>query len=306
MNGRRYGLMLESSVAWLRAAAPRVSFSRQTAALPRPQWVVAPRLGERDPDRFELKYWVPEALAEEVTSYARPYLTLDSFCATEPSRGQWNTSLYLDTSDFTCYRRPADSSPDRFKLRVRAYGDPPVGVAFFETKRKVKGVIVKTRPPVPLERMNPLLEGTYDELPLLRAEDRRNLEGFLYLQLMYRVSPVVLVRCHRQAFASPDPTEDIRMTIDRAITFQPARGATFEHEPNGWTPINGELQHGLRGPHALLELKFPRIAPPWMRSLVRKLEMWRVGYSKYLSAVRSMLGQPLTDALERDAVPAGD
>lgn len=328
MAAQRYGLMVREGLGWFarhltasqnllrgsvsslaREPSPEAELKlpESLPATPKPRVPVSKRLGERDLDRFELKYWLPEPVAEEVTRYASPYLALDPFCAREPSKGQWNFSLYLDTPDFSCYRHHIDAAPDRFKLRVRAYGDPPVGICFFETKRKVKGVIVKTRTPMPLELAYPLLEGTYDELPLLRAEERRNLEGFLYLQAVHQVVPSVLVRCHRQAYASVDLFEDVRMTFDREIAYQPARGHTFEYERNGWTPVNGELQHQQRGgEYVLLELKFPRIAPLWMREVVRKLEMWRVGYSKYCSAVQGMLGQPFTDALERDSISAGE
>jgi hypothetical protein len=270
---------------------------------PLPQVREAPRHG-REPDRYELKYWVPEALADQVACYAASYLIVDPFCSRLGLKSQWNTSLYLDTMDYQCFRRHVDSAPDRFKLRVRVYGVPPSGPEFFETKRKVKGVIVKTRTMVPAGTMTSLLEGTYESLPPLKPHDRRNLEGFLYLQHMHRTVPCVLVRCLREAYGSEDPIEDIRLTIDRSITFQPARGYTLECDPRGWVPIDGFEQHGKQGPHAMVELKFPRIAPLWMRQLVQNLEMWRVGYSKYVSAVRQMLEQPYIDNLDRDSTSA--
>lgn len=50
-------------------------------------------------------------------------------------------------------------APDRSKLRIRAYGSPPSGPAFFEVKRKVKRVTFKDRAVVPMEALPALLNG---------------------------------------------------------------------------------------------------------------------------------------------------
>jgi hypothetical protein len=37
-----------------------------------------------------------------------------------------------------------------------------------------------------------------------------------------------------------------------------------------------------------------------MGHLVSRLDMWRVGYSKYMAAIQSLLDQPMVDAIARD------
>jgi hypothetical protein len=256
----------------------------------------------RDLDRFELKYWVPDQVIGQVLDYVKPHLVLDPYSVKLGVLSQHNTSLYLETPNLDSYWRHVDSSPDRFKLRVRVYGDPPSGKAFFETKRKIKSVIVKTRTAVSMQEMVGLIEGTYESLPpWLSAEDRRNLENFLYLRTALRAEPCVLVRAYRESHCSADPMEDIRVTVDREICFQPARGTDLVGDPKRWIPIDGEEQHEQRGVHAMVELKYPRIAPFWMQSLVARLEMWRVGYSKYIASVQHLLDRPYLDDLSRDA-----
>jgi len=102
-------------------------------------------LPTREVDRFELKYWVPSALCAEVLEYARPYLGLDPFNVKMGLERQFNTTLYLETAGLDSYRTHVDSAADRYKLRVRGYGEVPEGTAFFETKRKIKSITVKTR-----------------------------------------------------------------------------------------------------------------------------------------------------------------
>ena len=78
----------------------------------------------------------------------------------------------------------------------------------------------------------------------------------------------------------------------------------MESDPEASIPIDGYEQHERFGPHALLELKFPRIAPLWMRQLTDKLEMMRVGYSKYCQAIESMLEARRLEAALRDCRPS--
>jgi len=255
----------------------------------------------REVDRFELKYWVPSALCDEVIAFVRPYLVLDPFNVAQGLERQHNTTLYLETSGLDAYRTHADSAADRYKLRVRAYGEVPAGLAFFETKRKINAITVKTRSAVQMEEVAPLLDGTYDALPAsLSSEERRNLESFLYLKTVTDARPCVLVRAHRASYCTPDPREDVRLTLDQDVGFQRACGPSLHGDPRGWIPIDGEDQHGQRGAHVMLELKFPRSAPAWMGHLVNRLDLWRVGYSKYMAAVQSLLDEPMLNAMAWD------
>jgi hypothetical protein len=273
--------------------------SRPVEKADRVRLAVAPIVNApaRDVDRFELKYWVPTAITSEVLEYARPYLVIDPYNVKLGLDRQYNTTLYLETPNLNAYRTHVDAAADRYKLRIRAYGEVPHGPAFFETKRKLKSITVKTRAAVEMSDVAALVDGTYDALPAsLNAIERRNLENFLYLQTVTNARPCVLVRANRESYCSPDPREEVRLTFDREIGFQPARGASLHVDPRDWIPIDGEAQHGQRGSHTMIELKFPRIAPLWMGRVIERLNMWRVGYSKYVAAVRSLLDQSMIDA----------
>jgi hypothetical protein len=255
----------------------------------------------RELDRFELKYWVPTEICGEVVEYARPYLVVDPFNVRDGLLQQYNTTLYLETARLDAYQTHVDGAADRYKLRVRAYGEVPGNLAFFETKRKINAITVKTRSAVAMVDAAALLEGTYDALPAsLPWDERRHLETFLYLQTVTDARPCVLVRAHRESYCTADPREDVRLTFDREICFQRARGWSLHGDPKGWIPIDGYDQHGQHGAHTMIELKFPRVAPAWMNHLVNRLDMWRVGYSKYVAAVRTLLDQPMVDAMAWD------
>jgi len=285
------------------AAAPAAS-AASSPAIERaaaPVADVAANALRREVDRFELKYWVPAAMCGEIVDYARPYLVLDPYNARLGLVRQYNTTLYLETRGLDAYRTHVDSAADRYKLRVRAYGDVSLGPAFFETKRKLNAITVKTRAAVAVTDVAPLLEGTYDALPAsLSPDERRHLEGFLYLKTVTDARPCVLVRAHRESYCTPDPREDVRLTLDGEICFQGARGPSLHGDPRAWIPIDGYDQHGQHGAHVMIELKFPRVAPSWMGHLINRLELWRVGYSKYVAAMRTLLDQTMIDAMAWD------
>ncbi len=267
------------------------------AARERGTQAVLPTLTPLAANRFELKYWVPESFATELLDYARPYLMDDPYYVNHGApNGQWITSLYLDSQERHCLRAHVDCSPDRFKLRVRTYGDG--ARAFLEIKRKVNNVVVKGRTMLPLDEVPTLLEGRYDVLPKVRTEKERvNLETFLCLQSLYRLEPYLLAQGHREAYVSLDPADDVRLTLDRTVRCQPAVGASFDHDEHGWMRVDTQEEHGQVGDHVLVELKFPHFAPAWMKGLVDRMNLWRVGYSKFVSSARR-IGRQRGDDLD--------
>src|SRR4051794_35923868 len=144
-SNRRAPIRAAAAMWWAMALNRRTPF-------PLPLATTLP-LADRDPERFELKYWVPEPALAEIREFVRPYLIIDPFISRLGLTSEYNTSLYFETPELACYRNHIDSAADRFKLRIRVYGNPPTSPAFFELKRKIKNVTVKTRTKVPRSRV---------------------------------------------------------------------------------------------------------------------------------------------------------
>ncbi len=235
-------------------------------------------------ERYEYKYWTDEASAERAVRFASAYVAPDNPTGRPGGHRQILSSLYLDTDDYEFHSRHRDSDPDRFKLRVRAYGDPPGETAYFELKRKVKAVIVKRRAGVPAGQMAELLDGRYADLPLVdRPAERKNLEQFLYQQGVMRAVPKALIRYEREAYASPE--DGVRFTVDRLMAYQPVESATLTGDPNAWVRLDTERELGADVPRVLVEIKFSEAAPEWMQELVAETGLVREAYSKYVSAI---------------------
>jgi SPX domain protein involved in polyphosphate accumulation len=241
-------------------------------------------------ERFELKYWLTEPLAERVLEFAKPYLKRDAHGATKDA--QRNTSLYLDTRGYRFCENHLSLSPDRSKLRLRVYGRPLGKLAFFEVKRKIKVITIKDRFALPIAEVKNVLSRrpTNCEIP---ADARKTLGDFVFHMCLHRAQPKLYVACFREAFQSLNPGEDVRLTIDRELVYQPAYGFDFEPDERRWSDIHegNDTRPAFGKRRAMLELKFDGSPPRWMVELVRHFNLQRVAFSKYTTAALQLRGR---------------
>lgn len=218
--------------------------------------------------RTEIKYWLGEDAARSVLAFVRPFVRRE--------RGQTVTSLYFDTPHLDFYRQHLASSADRFKLRVRWYGDGTPETVYLESKRKAGQLGSKSRSAAPASGLRPWLEGGAPAADLLWFAD---------LAALHRASPRVLTRCRRDSYAPIETAEAARLTLDRSLQGQAAD--RFSPTGDAWrwraAPAPGPR------PGVLLELKFPGRPPWWMRELAARLASRQVAYSKYVAVAGQLL-----------------
>lgn len=234
-------------------------------------------------ERFEFKYWLSPAQLSQFVAESAMFLKPDDHA----EGGQYNTSLYLDSPRLDFARLHMEKAPDRLKLRIRVYGQPPREPAFVELKRKAKSVTLKQRAVVPLAAIPSLLQGTMPaNLTLSSAEQHRTLSQFLYLMQVYRAEPQLLIGARRQAFASRDASEGLRLTFDQDICYQPAGGPSLFGSPSAWINLCGVSTYAAPAT-TLMEIKFRSRAPGWLGDLIQRCELRRTRFSKYIAAVQS-------------------
>ena len=228
--------------------------------------------------RHELKYHITETQAAAIAEFVKPFIQLDRYCKLQPSRDYPIVSLYLDSDDLQLCRESLTGHKNRFKLRIRSYTDEPEYPRFFEIKRRVNAVIIKSRARVMDCDVETLLAG----LPLPPQNYTANTDTINQFQLYVsniRAKPAVLVRYMRQAYESDDPNR-VRVTFDRKLAYNITRVAQVRLGGRGWQ----------RSPFTMggviLEIKFTDRYPAWLSLLVKHFNLRQRSISKYASSLQ--------------------
>jgi hypothetical protein len=231
--------------------------------------------------RQELKYILPDSVARQVLRVAALFLRPEIYADTKE---QLVTSLYLDTWRRAFLRAHQERQPDRFKLRVRRYGEASDGAVFVEVKRKRQAVVQKTRARVPVDAVSALVSGTRMPDLGLHGADAASLRQFFRYRLVHAADPVVLVQCIREALRGVDVERETAVTVDRHLRHQPVFGSTLVGDECRWLPVPVPPRGS--EPAVVMELKYGTRPPLWMRPLITQLKPWRVSFSKYVAAMR--------------------
>ena len=231
--------------------------------------------------RTELKYSVPGPIADAALHLARGYLRYDAF-ALGPQ--QLVTSLYLDTAHLTFLRWHREHVVDRFKLRIRRYGDRPAPTLYAEVKRKTGSIVRKHRAAFPAGALHAVLDASVCRVlsdSVGRVLSDPALDEFMRHRSHCGAMPTMLVACVRESLR--DLRDGTAVTVDRDLRYQPTCRGDLIGEGGTWRPI--PLPDASGHASALLELKHVLQPEPWMATLIEQLAPWRVSFSKYAAAM---------------------
>ena len=243
-------------------------------------WPIPREQDLRADTRTELKFCVPGPLAAAALDVARGHLVPDALALGPRQR---ITSLYLDTPHLTFLRWHRERAVDRFKLRIRRYGDGPAPTLYAEVKRKTGSIVQKQRAAFPSGALHFVLGNSdmtvWDGWPYRTGD----LEAFVRHRSQRAAAPRMLVTCVRESLRAPATA--IAVTVDRDLRYQPIRDGDLVGDDCSWQPIPLPTlsEHGA----ALVELKHGPASPLWMEGLIVQLAPWRVSFSKYAAAMNA-------------------
>jgi hypothetical protein len=254
--------------------------------------------------RYEYKYAVPPGLMEPIRSFIRPYCEMDWFAAREQEKFYTITSLYLDTTGYKTYWEKEQEVLNRFKLRIRTYGNESQGPVKFEVKRRFNEVVRKTSVVVPLETWPALIAAPGNGASLRFSQyERPAFDDFIRLIRTFGVAPKMLVRYQRQAFRSRIDRY-VRITFDRHLLYQPTSSYDLTGQSRNWQSNDDPASLDEFGPRVILELKFMTRAPVWLLDLVRTFGLMRRSFSKYCTAISRAIHARQTSRELLVAIPA--
>ena len=237
-------------------------------------------------DRHEGKYIIPRRMMPEIREYIRP------FCAPDPN-GKGDppeytvTTIQLDSPNLALHHAKEYEALNRFKLRVRTYGEPGSSRVFLEVKRKIRGTIVKSRTSIPFEAWGRDL--VYNPRLALEFKSPKEEIGFLeFVRLAREIGarPVVIVRYIRESYFSRNDRY-ARVSFDRNLQYQPTDSWTSWGQGRHWYNMDSALcqnkQYSFSG--VVLELKTLSDTPRWMIDMVKHFSLARTGNCKYSTAI---------------------
>jgi hypothetical protein len=236
------------------------------------------------PQRFELKYLIPEELTSPIRDFASCYLELDDYSVGRPNNSYEIHSVYLDSDDLYTHRATVNGDKNRFKLRLRYYNGDANAPVFFEIKQRVDNCILKRRCPVHRDAVPHVLAGQLPEPEHLASAEPRHLAALQYfIQLQQQLGARPRLHNHylREAWVSRE-YNSVRVTMDRQVELEPY----FGHEPAATLMRPRRIYRDA----VILELKFTTRHPNWFRDLVERFDLIRATASKYCGGV-GMIGE---------------
>ncbi len=217
--------------------------------------------------RHELKYYI--TLGEYELLQRKLSLTMERDAFAKKNGGEYFIrSLYFDDRDDSAFREKLSGIDKRDKFRIRIY-DMRDDVIKLECKHKSNGYIKKQSIGLSRKEYEKLISG--DRLFLLNRPEpfaRR-----MYLEFAQRaLKPAVIVDYTREAFVFP--MEDVRVTFDKNVR----TGLRSVDMFNAGIPTYPVIDdYGM-----VLEIKFNRFLPTYIRSLLQLEASQRSAISKYV------------------------
>lgn len=228
--------------------------------------------------RHEYKYLISEVQAAAIAEYIRPYMKLDRYSELKEGNAYPICSLYLDNDSLKLYRETMTGVKNRFKLRIRSYTDDPETPRFFEIKRRVNRIIIKSRARVMTDSVAAIVAGQIRP-PQDNSIETQALYQFLLYKNTINAKPVVRVRYMRQAFES-FTNDSIRITFDRKLSSNVTQNLDMSLGGSGWLT--------LPLPGVILEIKFTGRFPAWLSRMVKTLGIEARSVSKYGICVQQL------------------
>ncbi len=235
--------------------------------------------------RFEHKYILPAEQLDPLRHRILPFMVPDRHA--ERTGGSYTVrSIYFETEARDSYQQKIAGLKRRNKLRLRGYGTPDEGhPVFFEIKEKVDEPLEKFRARLTYAQARAVLAGTPPE-EFLRPEAGRdrelnNVRRFLYQLHIRQMRPFVTVVYEREPYLSilGDRDNDLRITFDRNLRAVPSPALSDLFGEEAVQPVMDR--------HFILEIKFNRQLPGWVRALTAGLGMVKVPASKYQLSVEA-------------------
>jgi hypothetical protein len=163
---------------------------------------------------------------------------------------------------------------NRKKIRLRGYEENPDSLVFFEVKRKFEEPGMKNRFSINYYKALELIEKRTIQT------DNEDLNKFFFQVMSYNLRPIINVIYDREPYTEILNTDNkLRITFDKNL-----RSIAYPRIEELF--VNQNLIHSMRD-YFILEVKFDKYLPSWVRNLAESISLTRSSASKYVICVNS-------------------
>lgn len=214
-------------------------------------------------ERYEAKYIIHLSEVNAIRDYILPFVVPDPNATKTPPE-YTVTTLQLDSEDKALYRAKEVEAQNRFKLRIRTYGTVKSGPVFMEIKRKIKGVIVKSRVQIASDQFTEAICRNPTRMMDFKSKaETINYLNFVRLVKEIGAEPVMLIRYDRESYLGKFDNY-ARVTFDRRMRYCTMSSWDLWPSKGRWWSM--DTPTALNRPHSgvILELKTFSDTPWWM------------------------------------------
>lgn len=236
--------------------------------------------------RYEAKYIIPREIVPEVRKFITPFCVPDPYARGVPPE-YVITTLQLDDTRYSLHNAKGQEALNRFKLRVRTYGEIGSTPIFTEIKAKLETTIAKSRVAIPFAVWSQELV-TEVRLPRCFKSRRQEVDFLQFKRLVWELGarPVLLVRYIRESYVGKIDRY-ARVTFDRKLQYQMTDSWTDFGRGGLWRGMDSAEVQGFGLPYSgvILEVKTLSHAPLWVMDLVERFQLKKCGNCKYSTAL---------------------
>ena len=215
--------------------------------------------------RHEHKYYVSEAGYLQLRTLLSSVLSRDRH--SDRNGEYFIRSLYFDDAYDTAYHTKMDGVEKRDKYRIRIYNCSDEAI-FLERKHKEGELIMKSSVRITRRLCDQLVAGKPDGLDAAQNPLIRDMFREMRLKAL---RPVVIVDYAREAYLHP--AQNTRITFDKRLHTGLFSRDLFNAKLMGVSP----LEPG----RVILEVKYDRYLPEYIRSLISTVPSEHCAISKY-------------------------
>ena len=187
------------------------------------------------------------------------------------------SSLYLDSPELFCYEAVEQGERNRFKLRVRWYGENISDPVFLEEKKRDGETILKNRVQITKASAEGLMNGLSlknSDFITRKASDRAVAAMLLDKIRIIRAARSCVVRYEREAWEGRRH-DGVRVTFDRALNASPANEFSSQHSH-------------VQTKATIFEVKYHGNVPEWLQSIIHRHSLIRQSVPKYVLCVDTL------------------